>query len=486
MTPTSTPLEDALRKKRQQDAIADSLGAKTPGNPTASPEPDGIAAKPKTVLINGIPHLDLPDQKFPGPLSMAASAAAGTIGYIATAPFGNRAEERLAANRAELNNDTAEPNNPTKPAAATPLAATPGGVQAAANQGIADLQGRQADYMETNNLRQFEDKGNGITRQIGADGKTSFTNVDTKDVTDPTKQVQVNSYNGAADNEAMAKANAVRQQLIDRQPMGGAAVLADPNAEWNARMDRQSIISGMQDAMQRAGTRTERAAIGQALNTALAGQNQMAIETMRGQNQQSAEQGRNSVTMRGQDINAQSEANRLAGNPMDNQIKQNQAQGIAATTENVRQQTDLRNNLLTETDPVKRTAMQEAMLVAQGRDPNQGRYIRMGGGEQVLDPLTGQKAKLPDQVFDSRTGQTVQTGKRGLTDATFEAIGKKIGMPANALKARYEEFQSQGPATSLKDFNAVDVSLALADGTPPEKIAATIKRLGGNPADFGI
>jgi hypothetical protein len=110
----------------------------------------------------------------------------------------------------------------------------------------------------------------------------------------------------------------------------------------------------------------------------------------------------------------------------------------------------------------------------------------MGGGEQVLDPLTGQKAKLPDQVFDSRTGQTVQTGKRGLTDATFEAIGKKIGMPANALKARYEEFQSQGPATSLKDFNAVDVSLALADGTPPEKIAATIKRLGGNPADFGI
>lgn len=483
MNPTTTgPLEDALRKKRQQDSVADSLGMKTPGNPAASPEPDGIAAKPKTVLINGIPHLDLPDQKFPGPLSMAASAAAGTIGYIATAPFGNRAEERLAANRAELNNDTAEPNKPTKPAAATPLAAMPGGAQAAANNGIADLQGRQADYMETNNLHQFEDKGNGIARQVGADGKTTFTNVGTADVTDPTKKVQVNGYNGAADNESMAKANAIRQQLIDRQPQGWAAVLADQNADWNARMDRQSIISGMQDAMRGAGTRTERAAIGQMMQTALAGQNQLAQESMR-QDGIAAGLG---VQMRGQDIAAQADANKLAGNPADNHLKQSQAQGIAATTETTRQQIDLRNKLLTETDPAKRTAMQEAMLVAQGRDPNQGRYIRMGGGEQVLDPLTGQKAKLPDQVFDSRTGQTVQTGKRGLSDADFDAIGKKIGMPANSLKARYEEFQSQGPLTRLDQFNTVDVALSLASGTSPEKIAGTIKRLGGNPADYGL
>ena len=414
MTPTSTPLEDALRKKRQQDAIADSLGAKTPGNPTASPEPDGIAAKPKTVLINGIPHLDLPDQKFPGPLSMAASAAAGTIGYIATAPFGNRAEERLAANRAELNNDTAEPNNPTKPAAATPLAATPGGVQAAANQGIADLQGRQADYMETNNLRQFEDKGNGITRQIGADGKTSFTNVDTKDVTDPTKQVQVNSYNGAADNEAMAKANAVRQQLIDRQPMGGAAVLADPNAEWNARMDRQSIISGMQDAMQRAGTRTERAAIGQALNTALAGQNQMAIETMRGQNQQSAEQGRNAVTMRGQDINAQSDANRLAGNPLDNQIKQNHVAAGAMTNANAKQLQDLHAAYGSETDPAKQRAIAEQIRALSGKG-GADRFLVVPGGEEIgPDGMT--KIRRPSSVFDTGTRQPISMdqGQQGV------------------------------------------------------------------------
>lgn len=483
MNPTSTgPLEDALRKKRQQDSVADSLGMKTPGNPAASPEPDGIADKPKTVLINGIPHLDLPDQKFPGPLSMAGSAIAGTSSFIANAPFDR--SSRQDANRTGLDAsaeiEAEKKKQATKPV--TPIAAMPTGVQSAANAGIADLQGRQAGYMIDNNLRQFEDKGNGIARQVGADGKATFTNVGTDQITDPTKKVQVNGYNGAADNEAMAKANAIRQSIIDRQPMGGLGILGDggiaaDNAEKTARWRQDDLL-----AQAKGGNR----AAGEVAQETARGQNQIAAEAIRGGTQLAAEQGRNAITARGQDIAAQADANKLAGNPADNQLKQSQAQGIAATTETTRQQIDLRNKLLTETDPAKRTAMQEAMLVAQGRDPNQGRYIRMGGGEQVLDPLTGQKAKLPDQVFDSRTGQTVQTGKRGLSDADFDAIGKKIGMPANSLKARYEEFQSQGPLTRLDQFNTVDVALSLASGTSPEKIAGTIKRLGGNPADYGL
>lgn len=476
MTPTTTPLEDALRKKRQQDSVADSMGMKTPGNPAASPDPDGSAAKPKTVLINGIPHLDLPDQKYPGPLSMAASAAAGTVGYIATAPFGNRAEERLAANRAELNNDTAELNKATKPATATPLASTPGGAQAAANNGIADLQGRQAGYMIDNNLLQLEDKGSGIVRQLGADGTTKFTNVGTADVTDPAKKVQVNGYSGAADNEAMAKANTIRQSIIDRQPVGGVGILGDggiaaDNAEKTARWRQDDLLSKVRNP-----------AAGQVAASLAHSQGLADVESIR---QQGILAGQN-VQMRGQDIAAKSDAAKLAGNPNDNALKQAQTEGILAQTDSTRQQADIRNKLLTETDPVKRTAMQEAMLVAQGRDPNQNRYIRMGGGEQVLDPLTGTKSKLPDQVFDSRTGQTVTTSKRGLSDADFDAIGKKIGMPGNALKARYDEFKNQGPVTRLDQFNTVDVALSLASGTPPEKIAGTIKRLGGNPADFGL
>ena len=486
--PITTLPDEAKRKQREQAAISTALGAKEPGSPVAAPGSidTGKPESPEALVINGVRHMNLPDQKFPGPLSMMASAAAGTIGHIASAPFSS--DSRLEANRAGLDTSAEVSAEQKRQEAAKPkpTAGTPMGTQAAANQGIADLQGRQAGYMIDNNLSQFEDKGNGIARQVGADGKTMFTNVGTADVTDATKKVQVNGYDGAADNASLAKANAIRQEMIDRQPQGGIAVLPDQNADWNARMDRQSMISGMRDEMRKAGTRTERAAIGQALNTMISGENQLATESLRGQNQQVSEQGRNTVAMRGQDMLAQNEANRLAGNPVDNQLKTAQMQGITAATDSTRQQSDLRNKLLTETDPAKRMAIQESLLVAQGRDPSQGRYVRLGGGEQVIDPVTGQKAKQPDTVFDSRTVQTVQSGKRGLTDENFAAIGKAIGLPADALKSRYADFQKQGPITRLDQLNAVDVALALADGTPPEKIASKIKSLGGNPAEFGL
>lgn len=58
-------------------------------------------AGPKGIeIINGVRHMNLPDQKFPGPLSMAASAAASTIAHIANAPF-NR-DDRTAQNRVGL------------------------------------------------------------------------------------------------------------------------------------------------------------------------------------------------------------------------------------------------------------------------------------------------------------------------------------------------------------------------------------------------
>lgn len=476
INPILTPPDELQREKKKQAALTSALGTKEPGSPVSAPE-SGIAAKPKTIDIGGIPHLDLPDQKYPGPISMAAGAAVGTIGHIATAPFGNRAEERLAANRAELNNETAEPQAKTKPVPST--SGITGGVQAVANQGVADLAGRQAGHMIDNNLRSFEDKGNSTVRQVGADGKIEFTNVGTENVTDPSKKVTVNSYNGAADNESLAKANAIRQSIIDRQPVGGVGILGDGGVE---AANQEKTARWRQDDLLQQANRGNQGAVAAIIH----GNAQASTELIRGQNQLASEQGRNAVAVRGQDILAKNEEARLAGNPVDNQLKQAQAQGIGATTDSVREQAELRGKLLTETDPAKRTAMQEAMLLAQGRDPNQGRYIRMGGGEQVVDPLTGQKAKAPDQVFDSRTGQTVQTGKRALSDADFAAIGKKIGLSADALKARYGEFQKQGPATSLKDFNTVDVALALADGTPPEKIAGTIKRLGGNPAEYGL
>jgi len=482
------PTEEQIQRDKRKTATAGiaAMPMATPGSPVAaSAQSTGTAANSKTELIGGIPHVKLENPKYPGPLGMAADAMAGTIGYIATAPFGNRAEERLAANRAELNNETAEPQAKAKPAPST-LGIT-GGVQAVANQGVSDLAGRQAGHMIEENLRSFEDKGGGIVRQVGANGTTTFTNVDTANITDPAKKVAVNSYDGAADNVSLAKANAIRQELIDRQPAGGVGILGDGGVEAaNAERTNRWTINDLQDSMKRAGTRAERAAIGQALAATIAGQTAQSVEESRSATAQRGQDVTSGIMARGQDIHATTEAARINGSPLDQQLKQAQVEGIGTRNESERQIIDLRKGILAETDPAKRNAMQEAMLVAQGRDPNQGRYIRMGGGEQVIDPLTGQKVRQPDQVFDSRTGQTVQSGKRGLTDTDFAAIGKKIGLPADALKARYAEFQKQGPATSLKDFNTVDVALALADGTNPEKIANTIKRLGGNPADYGI
>lgn len=423
--PITTLPDEAKRKQREQAAVSTQAPnvqmdhtAPVVQSPTSA-KPAGIADKPKTIDIGGIPHLDLPDQKFPGPLSMMASAAAGTIGHIASAPFSS--DSRLEANRAGLDTsaEVATEQKRQEAAKPKPTAGTPMGTQAAANAGIADLQGRQAGYMIDNNLSQFEDKGNGIARQVGSDGKVTTTNVDTAALTDKNK--------GVVDDSA----SALRDQQSNNPYWSPAAQLE--------RMQRRRLMT-------EAGS---------------------------------------DVTDPNVQANAQ-KALGILGNPVDNALKQAQAQGIAAATDSTRQQADLRNKLLTETDPAKRMAIQESLLVAQGRDPSQGRYVRLGGGEQVIDPVTGQKAKQPDTVFDSRTGQTVQSGKRGLTDENFAAIGKAIGLPADALKSRYADFQKQGPITRLDQLNAVDVALALADGTPPEKIASKIKSLGGNPAEFGL
>src|SRR5690606_15143093 len=60
------------------------------------------APKPETELIGGIPHLKLPEKKYPGPVGMFGNAIASTIGFAATAPFGDRAADYREASRAGL------------------------------------------------------------------------------------------------------------------------------------------------------------------------------------------------------------------------------------------------------------------------------------------------------------------------------------------------------------------------------------------------
>lgn len=415
-----------LEEERKRKAVAAAKGAV----PTVNVDrPAGIASNPP-IMINGVPHQNLADQKYPGPLSMAVDAMAGTIGYIATAPFGNRAEERLAANRAELSNDTAEPNRPTKPAAPTGVAT--GGAQAAANQGIADLSGRQAGFMIENNLREFEDKGSGVVRQVGANGRASFTNVDTGNITDPAKTIAVNTYDGAADNASLAKANAIRQQMIDRQPVGGVAILGDGGIEAaNAEKTSRWAADDLQDSIKRASSRSERSALGQALAATIAGQTQRDTEAIR----QQGIAGGLQIQARGQDMQAQTEANRLAGNPVDLQLKSAQVHGIAAQTETTKALGELQRKAIAG----DATAIATLQAINGKRQAASDRFLTVQGGEEVGPDNI--KIKRPGGVFDAQTQRFVPMDgqQSGPTQAPAAAIDylKKNPSQAEAFKAKY-------------------------------------------------
>lgn len=409
--------EQIQRDKKKQAIAAASIPMHTPGNPNSSSDssPDsGIAAPPNVEIIGGIPHQRIENKPYPGPLSMASSGIAGTVGHLANGAFSNRAEDRMAANRAELNNETAEPRQPTKPAAVTPIAAITGGAQAAANQSAADLPSRQAGYMVENNLRQFEDKGNGIARQVGADGRTAFTNVGTADVTDPSKKIQVNGYDGAADNAFLAKANAIRKEIIDRLPSGGIAALGDggveaANAEKTARWRQDELL-----AQAKGGNR----AAGEVAQESARGQNMIAAEGVRSGAQILSDANRNAVAMRGQDMTAQSEAARLAGNPVENDLKRAQAGGIAAQTDSAKMIAEIQRKAMAG-DP-QAAATYRALT---GKGSASDRYLTVQGGEEIgPDGMT--KIKRPSGVFDSQTQKFIPNEPAQAAQGKAPAVGE--------------------------------------------------------------
>lgn len=254
-------------------------------------------------------------------------------------------------------------------------------------------------------------------------------------------------------NDIMARENQARGEMIDSMIKAnggnGIAVMPDSqgraDAEWNAKVDSRGAISDLQSSLRRAGTRTERAAIGQALNTMLAGQNQLATESLRGENQQIAEQGRNAVAMRGQNINAQNEANRLA---IDAPYRTEQAAGLREQNRSAAVIADLQNKALAGDARAIETLRALNGKTNQATD----RFMAVQGGEEIgPDGMT--KIKRPGGVFDAQTGRFVEMSP-----------------------------QQGGPGK----FSKADVDSALAKGADKTKIAERIKSMGGNPADYGL
>lgn len=124
-------------------------------------------------------------------------------------------------------------------------------------------------------------------------------------------------------NDILARENKIRGEMQDMKDAGnrlnsgtGVAILGGDGPteaeKINAERTNRWAIDDLRDSMKRAGTRTERAALGQALNQTIAGQNQGWAETIRQQGithgqdlSHAAEINRQGIVARGQDLATQ-------------------------------------------------------------------------------------------------------------------------------------------------------------------------------------
>jgi len=369
MTP-STRAEEARKKSREGlDTSAEQINPSPSVKPAAIPAPTTVSATPQNpqpnVATNSIADGLDANQRF-----AAADAYRSAV------------DSKIGISPASVNREKT--------------------INPAGDPGIADMTKRFGAYAKDDDLRAMRNAredllGSGIQFQKDASGKLLITN---SGKFDPIAAAQGTSIDMSADNKAMAAANATRQQMVDMQPKGGALILRDTAADdWNARMEKEGQVQKITDLMAR--NPNMAGALSGALNQTVAGQTQQEVEQMR---QQGVMAGVD-TQRRGQDIAAKNEAARLAGNPMDNSLKQQQV--IAAQGANDRQSKldGILAGIGAENDPAKRSALMEQYLIASGKGGDK-RYLSVQGGEEFgADGIS--KIKRPDSVFDTVTRQAI-------------------------------------------------------------------------------
>jgi hypothetical protein len=441
-------------------AKADAMAAT---NPLTAGIPQQAAPKPETEMVGGIPHLKLDNPKYPGPLGMLGGAVASTIGYAATAPFGDRAAGYREASRAGL--DTSDEIKAAQAArtnagqTAKPTAPTVSAAEAG------------------------NDTGMGGVRKITAAGANPlFTNIDPEKAAGGLRDQAMSS-----DAEGLARharANAIRQQMVDAQPRGGSSVLGGLDAQGRTRQevenDEKSARWRQDELANQAKYRPQMAGIAGA---AIQGDTQQGVEETRQQGIMAGV----GAQRRGQNMQAQTEAAKLAGNPADNALKTAQAKiaGIGAD------KAQAESSMLAEaqdpnTPPERRKALITSILAAQGKSPNENRY--MATTEKLYDPVGGNVTGERARIFDKETGRFAgeNAEKPKLGDADIQRIAKETGMATEDIRARAAQHASGWKIKTLDDVSSVDVALSVASGTDPEMIRKAIVKMGGNPADYGL
>lgn len=204
-------------------------------------------------------------------------------------------------------------------------------------------------------------------------------------------------------NERNARANAIRQEMIDSQPgtrgvIGNSAV-DETNARFQASRDR--------DALQNMG-RSQVNALAQMRNTDMQRARMDAEMGLRGKELESNEAYRRG-TLAQQASQTDVQRERLGIDRQEAGARALTAglQGEASRAQLAEQQriTKLRDTYMAETDPAKKEQMGRALLTLQGKEPEQTRF-QVATNEDLIDPdnpMLGTRKTA--YVIDPRTGQ---------------------------------------------------------------------------------
>ena len=225
----------------------------------------------------------------------------------------------------------------------------------------------------------------GITKITSSKTNPLYTNIKPEEATAGLKNQMVGG-DAASVQEGIsrhARANAITQSIIDKQPVGGVGILGDGgvgeiNDERTARWRQDELLSAAKYGNRAAGDAIQ-------ANAHLGVEGIRSATTQRGQDVGAG------ITMRGQDLTANTEANRLA---VESPLKQAQTQGIMAQNDSASMMADIQKKAL--------AGDQQALASYQaltGKNSPSYKAIHAAGG-QTMD------GKNPDQVFviDERTG----------------------------------------------------------------------------------
>jgi hypothetical protein len=278
-------------------------------------------------------------------------------------------------------------------------------------------------------LKVSDTSQSGISKVTGAGMKSPlYTNVsDPAAAVDGLKAAEANTVNMKAGNEALARENALRQEIIDKQQPGAMIAIADQGrAETQALMDKwgreqatQALSrmnprdSGAVAHLMAADRHAETAANGQALaaNTAMRGQDITANTAMADQ--------QNRMKM---------ERERVAGNPLDQETKRlgNESQQRIAKLQQA--------IIDPATDDATRAIASRNLLALNGKtEPAPYRAIQVGGGTNAM----GEKEAADVAVVNERTGEVSRTGKgqppQAIPAANEREIGKVYDTPRGKM-----------------------------------------------------